>query len=709
MKYDLTTGRAVGTAVPEHFLAGTNWLDGIRKWAMAGVSVLPTLALGFTIDTYVMDGEYAPNFVELAAHSRSSKAWNPNWDFKSGSEVGWLNEYPVDERRVGDYGALDEGASTNQIRNPRCEGAVAGVIGSGGSLPTNWNVIAANSATIEVMGSGTEAGWAYVELKYSGTPTGDVFIGFDGSTQITAASGETWTTAVGVKVVGGDLTNMERFYLDHVERTAAGGFVVESGYTELASDAANKRSFETYTLVGGGTVARLQPRFVLDWSGSGAIDVTIRIYAPQTEKSATPTSPILPTAGTPAAATRAADIVTGVTTDRASRGWYDTEWDYTNAGVCGDLLEFLPGVPRVGPQGLLVEEGTTNHIRNPRGEGAVAGSPGTFPTNWGTVLNGTTMNVQGSGTEDGWRYVDIEVTGTAIGSFSINLEGSGVAAAVNGQDWTQSVGLRLMSGDFTNAGTPRLVLRQRTGALSALSEFHEDVSIDGLHRRFFLSAVTNDPSVAFVQPTLKWAGAGGAVQFVIRIYAPQLEQKAYPTSVVLPEAGSPAAATRADDTCSLATAPGWWGSREFTVYAAFETAMARMAPARTNVFALDDGSFDNILNVWIDNSGANLRARQSTNAGPYLAGEVDTPWGVDGGETTRVAISIAENDLRYVASKPGGSYEQDVTSLDTAFVGNVTRLLLGADNAGRHLNGFIKELSIRPNRVTDAELEALVA
>ena len=48
----------------------------------------------------------------------------------------------------------------------------------------------------------------------------------------------------------------------------------------------------------------------MDWDGSGAVDVTFRLYTPQLEQKSHPTSPVLPVVSSPAAATRAADDIT---------------------------------------------------------------------------------------------------------------------------------------------------------------------------------------------------------------------------------------------------------------------------------------------------------------------------------------------------------------------------------------------------------------
>src|SRR5690606_9632970 len=71
-----------------------------------------------------------------ASFTRASPAWRWNHD-------GVLEEVAPGVLRTewldGQTQAwrIEPIARTNQIRNPRCEGAVVGVVGAGGSLPTH--------------------------------------------------------------------------------------------------------------------------------------------------------------------------------------------------------------------------------------------------------------------------------------------------------------------------------------------------------------------------------------------------------------------------------------------------------------------------------------------------------------------------------------------------------------------------------------------
>lgn len=691
MKYDLTTGRAVGAAVPEHFGVGANWLDGIRKWAKAGASILPALALGFTTDTYLKGDEFAPNFVELSDFSRASKAWEANWDGKSGSEVGWLKEYGVDERRVGSHGPTIEAASTNQTSNARLEGAVVGVVGSGGAVPTGLTN-AQGPATLEVLGSGVENGWSYVELEY--TTTGSAFpqLYFGTPSSYSAASGETWTTSCGLRLLAssGSFLGLQVRMREYAGVTITND-TLASDY--VAADGAHRRFKHTATLSDGATDNALGG-VLLGFSGAGS--ARFKLYVPQFEEAADATSPILPTAGTPAATTRAADIVTGVTTDRSSRGWYDTQWDYTDGGLVGDLLEFLPGVPRIGPKGLLVEEAATNQFPNPRFEG---GTSSAFPTGLSEVANYVLGSASLSyGTQNGWPYMEIAITG-AVSSGQIFLVGSSDVPAGAAQDWTCSFGVAVVSGNPADAAINIRLRSRDSGSTSLTNDDSADLDATRVHKRFFHTAET-PASTAYVQPSIR---INTTAAVTIRIYAPQLEQTAYPTSIVLPEAGVPAAATRASEDIQLDGA-GWLGTDGVHTMIGEYVLNAINGVSIGYAMTLTDGTSDeNMTMGYTSSSGGRARSLAVAGGGQVYNETSNTNVAV--GQVIRQAFAI---DATGGASSVNGS-NQDT---DSGGLPMPTHLQLGAykDASGlRPPSVFIQRFTYLNIRESDATLEALVA
>ena len=111
---------------------------------------------------------------------------------------------------------------------------------------------------------------------------------------------------------------------------------------------------------------------------------------------------------------------------------------------------------------LLLEPQRTNSIRNSSMVGAVAGSPGTLPTNWSTLLSGLTQTAVGIGTESGLPYIDLRFAGVATNTTcEVRLESITQIAALTGQAWNLNTYAKVISGTFNSAS---LYMFERTSA-----------------------------------------------------------------------------------------------------------------------------------------------------------------------------------------------------------------------------------------------------
>jgi hypothetical protein len=196
---------------------------------------------------------------------------------------------------------------TNSIRNSSMVGAVAG---TPGTLPTNWTQLLGAGLTRTIVGTGTENGLPYVDVRYNGTATGtSVLLAFETVTGITAANGQVWTGSFYLKTIS--LPNPPNNYRSLIaEYTSAGVYLRDVSFAITPTSNLNRFS-QTETLAGGATTARVVNGVLGNLTNGAAYDFTIRIVAPQMELGAYATTWV-PT--TTAAVTRIADVAskTGV-------------------------------------------------------------------------------------------------------------------------------------------------------------------------------------------------------------------------------------------------------------------------------------------------------------------------------------------------------------------------------------------------------------
>lgn len=215
-------------------------------------------------------------------------------------------------------GLLIEEQRTNSIRNNTGVGAV---VGNPGTDPTSWAVSPSGAGvTKEIVATGTENGIAYVDIRYSGTPSSgtNVSISFEGTNNIVASSGQTWTESVFVKLQAGAFTNTTTtLSLLGTNGTSGTESFASSTITSTPSDLRNCRLSVTGTLANAGTT-HIQPRVRIGYTIGAAFDITLRIGLPQLEQGAFATS-VIPTTTT--ALTRNADVASMTGTNFSS--WYN--------------------------------------------------------------------------------------------------------------------------------------------------------------------------------------------------------------------------------------------------------------------------------------------------------------------------------------------------------------------------------------------------
>jgi hypothetical protein len=223
-------------------------------------------------------------------------------------------------------------AATNEITNNSMVGAGAG---APGTLPAGWLFLAnsGNGLTPQIVGTGTEDGIAYMDVRFSGTTTSTAVCTVHPN-RTAAVTGQTWTASVYWKLVGGSWANMSTKVITLIEETGAGGFITGANYDQAnfptAARLSSQRVQATRTFSGGGTVANARMAIGFNPSGSGlAVDFTVRIGLPQLETGPVATPPTI-TTGT--ALTRNADLL-----ELTGAEFGKIDWD---GGECVIYTEF---------------------------------------------------------------------------------------------------------------------------------------------------------------------------------------------------------------------------------------------------------------------------------------------------------------------------------------------------------------------------------
>jgi hypothetical protein len=212
-------------------------------------------------------------------------------------------------------GLLLEEAATNNITNPRAEGAV---VGAPGTLPSPWAWSTAPAGlTLEVASANVvEDGMSCIDIRVRGTQTGGAAFAlwFEGTTRIAALLGEVWTGSFFARLVAGSMNNATVGVYLH-ERNGTGAAVANSGATFVPTSAriGSQRRSHTRTL-DGATTAFIAPNLLVSTTLNQPVDFTLRIGAPQCERAPFPSTPILPPVGTPGVTTRARDLLTMLST-----------------------------------------------------------------------------------------------------------------------------------------------------------------------------------------------------------------------------------------------------------------------------------------------------------------------------------------------------------------------------------------------------------
>lgn len=404
---------------------------------------------------------------------------------------------------------------------------------------------------------------------------------------------------------------------------------------------------------------------------------------------------------------------TNTFTSRASTGSYiDATGTLQSAAINVARNTYNPANLLAQPF-LLLEEARTNSIRNNTMVGAVAGTPGTVPTNWTVTTGGVTRTIVGTGTEGGITYIDVRLQAASAISTFVLFDATNQIAASNGQTWTASTYIKLISGSLTNLDvSSRLTMYSSAPAL--LGNFAVTVTPTAANlatQRYINTATLNNASVATIDSEI-WLIATGAYDITLRIGLPQLEQGTGATSVIpttttaltrSADVSSSAQATRAADLAPINTLSPWYNASEGTLVV--ETLRSFVPSAATYPAAAE---FDNgTLTRW------GVYATPQASVTEYRAFVQDAGVGQAdiGGVASRIAINtVVKQAFAAKLNDFALSVNGSAVFTDTAgiFPSTVNRMSIGSSYvAANFFNGYIRRITYYPRRLSNTELQTL--
>jgi hypothetical protein len=387
-------------------------------------------------------------------------------------------------------------------------------------------------------------------------------------------------------------------------------------------------------------------------------------------------------------------------TRTTSRAFEQADGTLGSVGVDAPAFSFSSGVPR----GLDIWETRTNSIRNNTMVGAVAGTPGTLPTNWTAGGgSGTTQFIVGTGTESGIAYIDIRIFGTTSSAmfFGVGTEGTNVVAATPNSIWTSTFYVRLVGGSLTNVTGVKNVLTNFNSSGAALNQFAvaslTPTSATLATQRYSVSttsATFADATTAFVRSLLQVeANSGVAIDITLRIGLPQLELGSN-ASPCIATAGS--TVQRTADVCST-TDLSWYNASGGTWYVDWQLS-GRNPGAIQNAFNMSNGGTDQLL-IFVP-AGNTLST--NTFVASVSQGRLDVSGTPTAGTAYRSAVSFASGSRAFTIN--GVTPTTGSGSLSAA-----TQLEVGLGLGSGQLCGTISRLAYFPPGAAANNLQRMTA
>ena len=367
----------------------------------------------------------------------------------------------------------------NLVSNSSLSGAVVGVVGSGGSLPTGWAV--ANTATVEVQAIGVRNGLPYIRVRLQRTATGTEYPGI----RIACAGilpNTTYTPSIFLQEISGTGAPLQF----NVQYRAA-GLVYQGNFVNIPPNGTWRRMYGT-----GSSVANsAEVYFAVDtaMTTGQSIDKVFELACPQME-----------------------------------------------TGSVLNIPKLTYGTAVAGGQ-QLGDFAIQNYIPNSTWWSTARGAvPSSIQLNSGTITaTGGTVGV-----DDDGRYIEVWFGGTntsGVNKFPSVILSTATTTVAFGERWLGQARIKLL-GTIPAGVTTRVMLQELLGG-SWLADNAKYITPQTVATREFVTSLITQPTANNVFLTIGSVWPNGASgSFGVRIYDPQLEKNRTTPSIYVPTNGA---------------------------------------------------------------------------------------------------------------------------------------------------------------------------
>jgi len=611
------------------------------------------------------------------------------------------------------------------------------VVGTPGTIPAFGFAPTVTGLTRSVVNTGVINGLPYIDLQVSGTPSAAGNINMYGASVI-VSPGQAWTFSAYTALISGTTTGMSLSQNVLVSSETSG--YIYGSFVGIPLTSILTRNTSTQTMGVSPIPVGAQTQFAIALTGV-AVNFTIRIAGIQfeqgfcannfvsagavaTNQGNLPCGLLVEEARTNSIRNPrcegavAATTITPVTiTSIVNSGTTATVNTATAHGLSINYPVIMVGQNVAANTGVFTVASvptstsfTYTMASTPGSSPTTVGSYtattiGTIPTYQGYAINaGITVSIVGTSYESGCPYTDYRVAGTPTSTgngVNVSFDASTAIPAAIGQTWAGSFYGRIVAGSAAN-----VTLLASVTEISSTSGYLGDSHVvftptsaplvtqrNPVTRTLFETGVSYISLGFFMNYT-----AGLSFDFTLRIGAPQLEQGATVTSLMLPAIGTPAASSRAQD-FPLLPVGSWFNPNAGTL--TVEAMIPTLNPTNTmRLASLDDGTVNNRQMLYVA-GGATAVTAAVEHASASAAAPLSVSGAVVAGSVFKTALAQGNGSVM-LATKGVLSVSGPTVSLTPL---GVTGLSIGyARSIGYPINGYIRRIQYWPRAINNNEL-----